>query len=185
MISYGHSLATPCTYRQALQQGRTFARRAFLSFRAQSLSVVTQTLDILLELIPDYIALMRVSNQRSPFLGRDFDEGLMAVGMEACVRATKAEGAGIARMMQDPKYTRMLELIPHDVAFVRSMIDVPRELQPLLSKLFYGCNRGAGPTEGTKQLTNARLDTGIGVQAHAPLGIAERVNDFETVQFCI
>jgi hypothetical protein len=66
---------------------------------------------------------MRVSNQRSPLLGRDFDEGLMAVGMEACVRATKAEGAGIARMMQDPKDTRMLELIPHDVAFVRSMCD--------------------------------------------------------------
>ena len=82
MIPYGHSLATLCTYRQALQQGRTFARRAFLSFRAQSLSVVTQTLDILLELIPGYIALMRVSNQRSPLLGREFDEGLMAVGME-------------------------------------------------------------------------------------------------------
>lgn len=109
-------------------------------------SVVTQTLDILLELIPGYIALMRVSNQRSPLLGRDFDEGLMAVGMEACVRATKAEGAGIARMMQDPKDTGMLELIPHDVAFVRSMCDAPRKLQPMLSKLFYGCNRGVGPT---------------------------------------
>src|SRR5215471_1285096 len=164
MIPYGHSLSTLCTYRQALQQGRTLAWGAFLSFRTQSLSVVTQTLDILLELIPGYIALMRVSNQRSPLLGRDFDEGLMAVGMEACVRATKAEGAGIARMMQDPKDTRMLELIPHDVAFVRSMRDAPRELQPLLSKLFYGCNRRAGPTEGTKQLTNACLDTGIGVQ---------------------
>ena len=121
MIPYGQSLAALCTYRQALQQGSTFARRAFLSFCAQSLSVVTQTLDILLELIPGYIAVMRVSNQRSPLLGRDFDEGLMAVGMEACVRATKAEGAGIARMMQDPKDTGMLELIPHDVAFVRSM----------------------------------------------------------------
>jgi hypothetical protein len=121
MIPYGHSLSTLCTYRQALQQGRTFARRAFLSFCAQSLSVITQTLDILLELIPGYIALMRVSNQRSPLLGREFDEGLMAVGMEAYVRATKAEGAGIARMMQDPKDTGMLELIPHDVAFVWSM----------------------------------------------------------------
>ena len=121
MIPYGHSLATLCTYRQALQQGRTFARRAFLSFCAQSLSVITQTLDILLELIPDYIALMRVSNQRSPLLGREFDEGLMAVGMEAYVRATEAEGAGIARMMQDPKDTGMLELISHDVAFVWSM----------------------------------------------------------------
>src|SRR5580692_1949757 len=119
MIPYGHSLSTLCTYRQALQQGRTFARRAFLSFCAQSLSVITQTLDILLELIPGYIALMRVSNQRSPLLGREFDEGLMAVGMEAYVRATKAEGA-TARMMQDPKDTGMLELIPHDVAFVWS-----------------------------------------------------------------
>ena len=146
MIPYGHSLSTLCTYRQALQQSRTFARRAFLSFRAQSLSVVTQTLDILLELIPGYIALMRVSNQRSPLLGRDFDEGSMAVGMEACVRATKAEGADIARMMQDPKDTGMLELIPHDVAFVRSMCDAPRKLQPMLSKLFYGCDRGVGPT---------------------------------------
>jgi FixJ family two-component response regulator len=70
-------------------------------------SVITQTLDILLELIPGYIALMRVSNQRSPLLGREFDEGLMAIGMEAYVRATKAEGAGIARMMQDPKDARM------------------------------------------------------------------------------
>src|SRR5271155_2904153 len=51
-------------------------------------------------------------------LCREFDEGLMAIGMEACVRATKAEGAGIARMMQDPKDVRMLELIPHDVVFV-------------------------------------------------------------------
>ena len=132
MIPYGHSFSTLCTDRQTLQQGRTFARRAFLSFRAQSLSVITQTLDVLLEPIPGYIALMRVSNQRSPLLGRDFDEGLMAVGMEA-------EGTGIARMMQDPKDTRMPELIPHDVAFVRSMGDAPRELQPLLSKLFYGC----------------------------------------------
>jgi hypothetical protein len=139
MIPYGHSFSTLCTDRQTLQQGRTFARRAFLSFRAQSLSVITQTLDVLLEPIPGYIALMRVSNQRSPLLGRDFDEGLMAVGMEACMRATKAEGTGIARMMQDPKDTRMPELIPHDVAFVRSMGDAPRELQPLLSKLFYGC----------------------------------------------
>jgi hypothetical protein len=49
------------------------------------------------------------------------DEGLTAVGMEACVRATKAEGTGIARMLQDPKDTGMLELIPHDVAFVWSM----------------------------------------------------------------
>jgi hypothetical protein len=64
MIPYGHSLSTPCTYRQALQQGRTFARRAFLSFRAQSLSVITQTLDILLEPIPGYIALMRVAHSR-------------------------------------------------------------------------------------------------------------------------
>src|SRR5215471_17282592 len=121
MIPYGHSLATLCTYRQALQQSRTFARRAFLSFRAQSLSVVTQTLNILLKLIPVYIALMRVSDQRSPLLGRQFDEGLMAVGMEARMCATKAEGAGIARMMQYPKDTRMLQLTPHDVAFVRSM----------------------------------------------------------------
>src|SRR5580704_4119459 len=121
MIPHGHSLSTLCTYRQALQQGRTFAWRAFLSLCAQSLSVVTQTLDILLELIPGYIALMRVSNQRSPLLGREFDEGLMAVGMEAYMRATEAVGAGIARMMQDPKDTRMLELIPHDVAIVRSM----------------------------------------------------------------
>ncbi len=45
----------------------------------------------------------------------------MAIGMEAYVRATEAEGAGIARMMQDPKDTGMLELIPHDVAFVWSM----------------------------------------------------------------
>src|SRR5215469_9342344 len=107
MIPYGHSLATLCTYRQALQQSRTFARRAFLAFRAQSLSVVTQTLDILLKLIPGYIALMRISNQRSPLLGRQFDEGVMAVRTEACVGATKTEGAGIARMMQDPKDTRM------------------------------------------------------------------------------
>jgi hypothetical protein len=121
LIPHGHSLATLCTHRQALQQGWTFARRAFLSFCAQSLSAITQTLDILRELIPGYIALMRVSNQRSPLLGREFDEGLMAVGMEAYVRATKAEGASIAQMMQDPKDTGMLELIPHDVAFVWSM----------------------------------------------------------------
>src|ERR1700751_5777078 len=126
MIPYGHSLSTLCTDRQALQQGRTFARRAFLSFRAQSLSVITQTLDILLELIPGYIALMRVSNQRSPLLGRDFDEGLMAVGMEAYVRATKAEGAGIARMMQDPKETGMLELIPHHGSFFCSLFVAAR-----------------------------------------------------------
>src|ERR1700756_2701950 len=99
MIPYGHSLSTLCTYRQALQQSRTFARQAFLAFRAQSLGVVTQTLDILFELIPAYIPLMHVSNQRSPLLGLQFDEGLMAIGMEAYMRATKAEGARIARMM--------------------------------------------------------------------------------------
>ena len=95
MIPYGHSLAALCTYRQTLQQSRTFARRAFLAFRAQSLGVVTQTLDILFELIPAYIPLMRVSNQRSPLLGLQFDEGLMAIGMEAYMRATKAEGAPV------------------------------------------------------------------------------------------
>jgi hypothetical protein len=58
MIPYGHSLSTLCTDRQTLQQGRTFARRAFLSFRAQSLGVITQTLDVLLELIPSYMCLM-------------------------------------------------------------------------------------------------------------------------------
>ena len=74
---------------------------------------------------------MRVLNQRSPLLGREFDEGLVAVGMEAYVRATKAEGAGIARMMQDPKDTRMLQLIPHNVAFVGSMKDATWKLQTL------------------------------------------------------
>src|SRR6516165_8531832 len=48
------SLAALCTYRQTLQQSRTFARRAFFLFSTQSLSVVTQTLDILFELIPAY-----------------------------------------------------------------------------------------------------------------------------------
>jgi hypothetical protein len=77
---------------------------------------------------------------------RNYEFATHTVRMEACVRATKAEGAGIARMMQDPKDTGMLELIPHDVAFARSMCDAPRKLQPMFSKLFYGCNRGAGPT---------------------------------------
>ncbi len=46
----------------------------------------------------------------------------------------------------------------------------------MLSKLFYGCNRGAGPTEGAKQLTNACLDTGVGVQAHLPVGIVDKLS---------
>jgi len=99
MIPHRHSLSTLCTYRQSLQQRGTFSRWAFLSFRTMSQSVVAQTLVILLELLPGYIALMRVSYQRRPLLGRQFDEGLVAIGTQACMRATKAERAGVARMM--------------------------------------------------------------------------------------
>jgi len=63
------SLAALCTYRQTLQQSRTFARRAFFLFSTQSLSVVTQTLDILFELIPAYRSHVMASTGITPMAG--------------------------------------------------------------------------------------------------------------------
>jgi len=102
VISHGHSLPTLGTNRQALQQSRTFTWWSLLALCTECLSVVAQTLDVMLELFPSNIAFMRIANERSPLLGCKLHEGLAAIGAPACMRTTEAEGARVTRMMQDP-----------------------------------------------------------------------------------
>jgi hypothetical protein len=105
VIPHGHSLTALGAYCQTLQQSRTFTRWTFLTFHAECLSVVTQTLNIPLEFTPGNITFVRIVNERSPFLGRKSHEGMATVGMPAGVRAPKAECTSVAWMMQDPQRT--------------------------------------------------------------------------------
>ena len=104
MIAHRHSLAAQGTHGQTLQQSRTLARRALLTFCAKRLGVFTQALDILLELLPGNVGVMRIANERSPFLGRKSYNNMVAVGTLSLVRAPIAECSSVARMVQDPQH---------------------------------------------------------------------------------
>jgi hypothetical protein len=49
---------------------------------------------VLLELLPGYVTLVRVANERNPLLGRQFDKRLVAVGTEAQGMVHRISSAG-------------------------------------------------------------------------------------------
>src|SRR5260370_11401914 len=81
----------------------------------------------MLEFLPGNITLMRIANKRGPLLGRKSFPGKAPVRILARARAAKAEGSSVARMVQDPQHSRVIELIPRDVAFVWSAMNLPRK----------------------------------------------------------
>src|SRR5262245_42134067 len=126
--------------------------------------VLAQTLLVLFELLPGDIALVRVANERGPILGSKLLVEKATIGMLASARAPKAEGTGVARVMQDPERSRMLELVPGYITFVWSAINAPRELQALVTKRPHRRNGGAGALKRAKELPNTLLNARIGVE---------------------
>src|SRR6516165_3630341 len=142
VIADGHALTANAANRQALQQGGTFSRWALLALLPERMRVLAQTQLVLFELMPGDIAVVRIANERYPLLGRKSLVATMStVGKFALPRAPIAERTGIARVMQDPERTRMLELVPGHITFVWSAINASRELEALLTERPDRCNR--------------------------------------------
>jgi hypothetical protein len=94
----------------------------------------------------------------------------------ALARAPKAEGAGIAGVMQHPQHPRMRQLAPQHLSLVRPMKHAPREGQALRAERL---DRGRGRTdvaEGAKELAHTLLDARVGVQTHPSLGVVDKAD---------
>jgi hypothetical protein len=102
VIAHRHAITTLGADHQSLQQRRAFTRRAPITPCGRPLGIVTQDLEVLLILVPGDIPGVGITNQRDPFFRGQPLMLARTVGPFAYARASKAKGAGITRMMQEP-----------------------------------------------------------------------------------
>ena len=68
MISNGHAISADTTHGETLQQRRPLTRRTLATIVTVGLSIFTKGLFVFLELLPAYVAGMRVEENRVPLI---------------------------------------------------------------------------------------------------------------------
>jgi hypothetical protein len=176
VITYRHTLPTQGADRQALQQRRTFARRPSFPIRTARVRIVAQAPSVLLELLPADVGFMCIAYKRDPFLLRESLASMATVEKFSLPQASKAEGAGTARVVQHVQSTRVPQVCPYHLASVCPLVAAPWELQALLTECLDGGGGGTRTPKCTKELVQALLNAYVWVQTNFPLIIVYKTD---------
>ena len=165
-IPHRHPQAADPADDHALEQRRSLARRTLTALLSFGGRVLKKLALIFFKLLPREIAWMRVSDQRQPLLTREFpistDERLGLL-----LAPTIDEGACIARAMEQPQRTRVVQRAPEELAFVRTVVDSAREAEVLRTEGLDRRHRRAGAAKRLKDDAQTLLHLLVGVEPDA------------------
>jgi hypothetical protein len=133
VVSDRHSAPADATDYQPLQQGRTLAWRTLATIRSDGLRVFAKAQKVLFILLPGDVAGMSILEQR-PLLARQPGIGYASVRVVARTASAIYECAGITGIVQAVEGAAMRKFSPHQIAFVRSLLQPPRKQKLFLTE---------------------------------------------------
>jgi hypothetical protein len=175
MIGDVHAPAADAANRQTLEQRRAFSWWTLAALWAERMSVFPKPPLILLVFFPCDVTGMRASEQRVPFLLRQF---YLMNPVQRFARAGFAirEGSCIAGVMQDEQRFVEIEFLPQQLTILRPTSQPAGKQQVRLAEGSHHGTRGTQTTEGLKQKPDALLNLLIGIQRHLALRIINKAD---------
>src|SRR6516165_11265612 len=142
VIPDGHPAATDAADHQALQQRWPFAGWTLSAIVAVGVSILLESLPVVLILSPGDVTRMNIGEQ-DPLFPRRLGVRSSAVHFAASAVSAINECPRIARVVQDVQRPAMRQFCPHQFALVRSRPQPPRKQKFFLTE---GLDDGTGGT---------------------------------------
>src|SRR5215469_5746674 len=182
VVTNSHSAATNPTHSQALQQRRSLTWGTLSAIRAIGVSILPKPLQILLIFFPSDVTGMNILKQGPPLAGH-LRACSGSVRLTSNVVSTKNECTRIARVVQDVQHAAVSEFCPHQLSFIRSLPQTPREKELFLAE---GLDHTAGGTraaEGVEQEPNAFLHLFVRIEDRPALAAIPQAHRQRALQF--
>lgn len=183
MIAHGHAITAASTHRESLQEGWPLAGRTASAIAPVGLRILAEAALILFEVLPGNVASMGLRDQRGPLLTRQPFEDHPRLDGVALPAPAEKEGAGVARIMQNPQRPRVLQRDPERLAGVRTVARAAWNQELLVAERFHGRRRGSGPSKGLEEGADRVLDLLIKIQRHPAGGVIDEANGKRRFEF--